>query len=365
MRSTMHPTRHRPSRPRGGLLAAVTVAAALVLAGCGGSSAATGEDRGSGGAAAGSSGGDAQRAGHFPVTIDSALGEATISEPPERVVTLGQGSTGTAIAMGHVPVGIEKYPWGSDQSGYLPWVHQAVEEAGAKLPQQFTGGTELDIEAVAALEPDVILAPWSGITQQQYDLLSQIAPTVAYPDKPWSTQWAEQIRIIGTALGEPTEAREEIAEIKDRFAQVREQNPGFAKHTFAYTYTNGPGTFGVYLKGEQRVEMLRKMGLELAPAVAKMPAQNGNWYAELGLENVDTVKDADLLFTWYMDGKSRRQLMKQPLYAGIPAIERGSVVAAKDHPFVTASSMINPLTVPWSIDRYVPMIHEAIDHVER
>lgn len=361
----MRTTRHRSSRTaRGAMLAAATVTAALVLAGCGGSSAASGEDPANSSTAEATSGGDAQRAAHFPVTIDSALGKATISEPPERIVTLGQGSTETAIAMGHVPVGIEKYPWGAGKHGYLPWVHEAVKEAGAKLPKQFTGGTELDIEAVAALEPDVILAPWSGITQQQFDLLSQIAPTVAYPDKPWSTQWAEQIRIIGKALGEPEEATEEIAQIKDRFAQVRRQNPTFAKHTFAYTYTNGPGTFGVYLKGEQRVEMLRKMGLELLPKIAEMPAQNGNWYTELGLENVDTVKDADLLFTWYMDGKSRKQLMKQPLYAGIPAIERGSVVAAKDHSFVTASSMINPLTVPWSVDRYVPMIHEAIGDLD-
>src|SRR4051794_12111057 len=56
-----------------------------------------------------------------PVNIDSALGTATIEEEPERIVTLGQGSTETAIALGTTPVGIEEYSWGSDETGYLPW----------------------------------------------------------------------------------------------------------------------------------------------------------------------------------------------------------------------------------------------------
>ena len=54
----------------------------------------------------GGSGDSAQSEGAFPVTIESALGPATIEEQPERVVTLGQGSTETAIALGHTPVGI-------------------------------------------------------------------------------------------------------------------------------------------------------------------------------------------------------------------------------------------------------------------
>lgn len=37
------------------------------------------------------------------------------------------------------------------------------------------------------------------------------------------------------------------------------------------------------------------------------------------------------------------------------------MVAGEENPFVTASSMINPLTVPWSIERYLPMIDKAIE----
>lgn len=354
------------SRAAHGVVAAVALVAALALAGCGGSSAAEGGGAASTGQASAGAGGegDAGSGGdHFPVTIDSALGEATITEPPKRIVTIGAGAAETAIALGQVPVGTEQDTWASDDTGDLPWVRAAVQKAGGKLPEHFTGGTELDIEAVAELRPDVILAPWSGITQQQFDLLSQIAPTVAYPGKPWDTAWDKEIRLVGAALGKPEQAQHEIDRINARLATVRRQNPAFSRHTFVYTYTNGPGTFGTYLADEQRVTMLRKMGLELLPKVKRFEAKGGTFYTELGLENVDTVKDADLLFTWYLNDKTRKQVLAQPLYANIPAVKRGSVVASENHSFVTASSMINPLTVPWSVDRYVPMIHRAINRL--
>lgn len=319
---------------------------------------------GSSGASSEDTGGSSASGG-FPVTIEHALGEATIEERPERVVTLGMGSTGTAIALGVTPVGMEEYPWGSDKTGYLPWIHEAVTEAGDELPTQFTGGTELDIEAIVELEPDLILAPWSGLTQQQYDLLKDLAPTVAYPDKPWSTEWDEQITVVGEALGKPDEAAQAIDKINSRLATVAEAHPEFAETTFVYSYTNGPGTLGVFMPDEQRVTMVRKMGLRLDPVVKTFrPGAQGADWALIGLENADKISDADLMFTFYTDAATRKQVESQPLYANIPAVERGAVVTGKNQPFVTASSIINPLTVPWTIDRYVPLIEEAIDQLD-
>ena len=139
-----------------------------------------------------------------PLTI----GTAEITEKPEKVVTLGQGSTETSIALGTIPVGMEEYAWAADDSGYTPWANEAVKDEGGKLPEFVGAGEELDMEKILELEPDVILAPWSGITQEQYDSLSEIAPTVAYPDQAWSIDWDEQIEIIGKALGQEDDAAE-------------------------------------------------------------------------------------------------------------------------------------------------------------
>ncbi|MEU0492084.1 iron-siderophore ABC transporter substrate-binding protein [Nocardiopsis sp. NPDC006139] len=302
--------------------------------------------------------------GAFPVSIESALGTAEIPAQPERVVTLGQGSAETAIALGTVPVGIESYEWGSDETGYLPWIHEAVTEAGAEPPTQFAGADDIDFEAIIELEPDVILAPWSGVTQEQYDVLTDIAPTVAYPDLPWSTDWDQQIEIIGQALGKPEEAGELIEGIETQFEEAAAANPEFADLTFSYVYNTGPGTLGVFLPDEQRVAMVRGLGLQVDPVVETFPETEGTDSAVIGLENADKLADSDLVFTFYSSPENREEIEAQELYQAIPAVERGSVVAPEDQPFVTASSIINPLTVPWTLERYVPLIEEAAANLD-
>ncbi|MET9922502.1 iron-siderophore ABC transporter substrate-binding protein [Streptomyces sp. NPDC059605] len=346
----------RFTRARRRTFAATAAAAALVLT-LGGCSSSDGDEKESG--ASGKSG------GAFPVSIKSALGTAEIKEQPERVVTLGQGSAETAIALGHTPVGIEKYEWGSDKTGYLPWIHEAVKKSGDKLPTQFTGGEDIDFEAITELEPDVILAPWSGITQKDYDILKDIAPTVAYPDLPWSTDWDQQIEIIAKALGQPAEAKTLTSKIEKQLADAAATRPNYKKHTFSYIYNTGPGTLGVFKPDEQRVKMVSSLGLTVDPVVNTFKETKGTDSALIGLENAEKLKDSDLVFTFYMDDKSRKEIEAQPLYAAIPAVKSGAVVASNDNPFVTASSIINPLTVPWVIDRYLPLIDKAVEAADK
>ncbi|GAA4700024.1 iron-siderophore ABC transporter substrate-binding protein [Streptomyces youssoufiensis] len=341
-------------RRRAAVAAAGAVSLTLLVTGCGS------DDKDDDGKKDAANAGAPAEAGAFPVTIKSALGKAEIKEKPQRVVTLGQGSAETAIALGNVPVGIEKYEWGSDKTGYLPWIHEAVTKSGKKLPKQFTGGEELDIEAITELEPDVILAPWSGITQKQYDILKDIAPTVAYPDKAWSTDWDQQIDLIAKALGQPKKAKELTAEIDKQLADAAAKKPNYKNVTFSYIYTSGPGTLGVFKPQEQRVEMVSKLGLKVDPVVNTFKETEGTDSALIGLENADKLKKSDVAFTFYTDDKTRKEIEAQPLYAAIPAVKKGALVSSKDQSFVTASSMLNPLTVPYSIERYLPLIDAAV-----
>ncbi|MFJ7125904.1 iron-siderophore ABC transporter substrate-binding protein [Streptomyces sp. NPDC098101] len=344
------PSVFTPLRRRALVAGAAAVSLGLMVTGCGADEKKDG--------AAGSA--SEAPAGAFPVTIKSALGDAVIKDKPKRVVTLGQGSAETAIALGNVPVGIEEYPWGSDKTGYLPWIHEAVTKSGGTLPKQFKGGEELDIEAITELEPDVILAPWSGLTQKQYDVLKDIAPTVAYPEKAWSTNWDQQIEIIAKALGQPEKAKELESKIDKQLADAAASRPHYKNVTFSYIYNTGPGTLGIFKPEEQRVAMVSKLGLKVDPVVNEFKETEGTDSALIGLENANKLAKSDIAFTFYMDEKARKTVEAQPLYAAIPAVKKGALVYSHDTPFVTASSMINPLTVPYSIERYLPMIDKAV-----
>lgn len=148
----------------------------------------------------------------FPVTIRHAYGETVIEKAPERIVTWGWGNHDALLALGVVPVAMPFSTYGGGDNGLHPWVEAKLKELGAATPTQLTDGQDIPFEQIAAAKPDVIIAVFSGISAEQYDRLSQIAPTVAYPDQPWSTPWQDVTRIVGQIVGKSAEAEQVVAE---------------------------------------------------------------------------------------------------------------------------------------------------------
>ncbi len=329
--------------------AAVACAAALVLtlAACGGSSDDTSAEP------SGSAAGDDA----FPVSIDSALGTAEIPAKPERVVALGWGAADIAFSLGTTPVGIEEDTWGGDEDGYQPWFRQAVEAAGDELPQTIAMYPELDVDAVVALEPDLVLAPQSGLDQAVYDQLSAFVPVVAYPGQPWQTSIEDQVSIAAEALGVPEKADPLLAERQAAIDTAAQEHPELSGLTFAYVYGGDqPGALSVYLPGDPRVELLTGLGLELAPSVSSLTSSPGTFVATLGLENADQLNDAQLLFTWFNSAEEQATTEAQPLWAQIPAFASGAYVPMLDPQLGMAVSVATPLSVPWALDAYLPLI---------
>lgn len=338
--------------PMAALLAVPAVL--LALSGCGADAAAEDPTAVSGEASA-----------QFPVTVESALGEATIEAKPERVVTIGWGSADTAVALGTTPVGVEEVTWGNDEHGNYPWVTEAIQERGDDLPATFTGGADIDIDAIVALDPDLILAPNSGLTQEDFDILNELAPTVAYPKQAWNIDWDEQITVIGKALGEPEAAEDAVAGVKDALAASAAEHPDFADKTFAYVWGGGdPGSLVLYNEGDARVDLLTALGMTVAPEVKDIPSSEGSFTSDLGLENAAKLNNVDVLFTWYNDEAEQKRTEEQRLFASIPAVERDSVVRNLDRQVGMASSFLTPLSVPWVLDRFEPMIEEAVAKVD-
>lgn len=342
------------TRTRRVALAVGLTTSALLLAGCASAPAAESE-----------TGTDAAASGDaFPVTIQSALGDAVIESAPQRIVTIGWASADTAIALGTTPVGVEAASWGGDADLQFPWVADAVEAAGDELPEVFNVYPEVDIEAILALEPDLVLAPQSGITAEDFATLSAIAPTVAYPGDPWATAWDDQIDIIGTALGKSAEATRLIEDIDTQLADAAAANPEFADLSYAYVYAAVPGELAFYLAGDARVDIISGLGLTLEETVAATPVTEGTFTSVVGLEQADLLDDVDVLFTWFNDAANAAEIESQPLFAQIPAVERGSYLPNVDNQLAMASGLVTPLSVPWALDKYVPMIKDAAARVD-
>src|SRR4051812_20576849 len=183
------------------LAAAVAATTTLALAACGGGSDSPADPAAPSGAAAA-----------FPVTIKHKLGTSVIEKKPVRVATVQWENHEVPLALGIVPVGMAKANFGDDDGdGMLPWVADKIKELGGTAPVMFDETDGIAFEAVADTRPDVILATYSGLTQQDYDTLSKIAPVVAYPDAPWATPWRDIVKLSSQALGLGTQGDALIA----------------------------------------------------------------------------------------------------------------------------------------------------------
>lgn len=295
--------------------------------------------------------------GSFPVTIDHALGTAEIPEAPERVVTWGWGSTEAAIALGVAPVAMPFQAYGGDDEGVLPWVRDELEAQGVEIPERLPDAQEAPIEAIAAAQPDLILAVYSGLTQEEHDLLSEIAPTVAYPDQAWATPWRETVEIVGEALGRSEQATELLDDIEAQVAAAAEAHPEFEGKSIIQV-ADTPDTFYVYKEADPRVQFLTDLGFVTAPAVTELATDESTFYFTLSKERLGELQ-SDVLVAHAATQAEMDAFLESDYAKQLPQLETGAIAPLVGEPFVAAVSPPNALSLTWGMDEYVEILSKA------
>jgi len=323
---------------------------ALPLAACGSDSAA---DSAADAAADETAGEEAFE----PVTIQHAFGSTEITAKPERVATWGWGSPDAVLALGVVPVAMEALTYGADDDGFMPWQAAAFAELG-DTPTALTPGEAPPFEEIAASAPDVILANYSGITEADYTKLSKIAPTVAYPDRPWSTPWRDVVTTVGEVLGEPDEAEQVLAGIDAEVAQAAEEHPEFEGRTIAAVAID-PSAFYVYRGADPRVQFLEDLGFTLAPSVDELDTEESTFYYTLSTENLDKLT-SDVLVSYAADDKRAQEIAEDPTYNTMAQFADGRVASVVGEAVVSSVSPPTALSLTYSLDTFVDALAAAV-----
>lgn len=296
----------------------------------------------------------------FPVTIEHAYGTTTIESAPTRVATVAWANHEVPIALGVVPVGMAAASWGDDDGdGVLPWVEEALETLGAPTPVLFDETDGIDFEAVAGVEPDVILAAYSGLTQEDYDTLSKIAPVVAFPDVAWGTSWEEMVEMNSRALGLAQEGEALIDELHGEVADALAAHPELAdkKVLFSFVDPADLSTVGFYTSHDTRPGFLESIGLPVPSVVADASATTSDFYTSISAERADLLEDVDILVTYGDAGSDFASVLAaDPLLSHVPAIANGSVVVLENSTPLAASANPSPLSISWGIDEYLSLI---------
>ena len=329
-----------PARPilRG---AALLAAAALVVTGCGSDDDTAGNS--------GSDGGSSS-SGAFPVTVTTAFGDVEIEEEPTRVVALGWGDAETALALGVQPVGASDWlAFGGEGVG--PW-SEGYDEA-----PEIIETLEPSLEAIAALEPDLILDTKSDGTQDRYDLLSQIAPTVGMPEgaEAYQTAWDEQLELVGQALGRSDRADELAAEVEQAYEDAAAEHPEFEGTEVAVAAFTSEG-FGAYVQGDARVDLMEELGFVNAPAIQEQATDS--FFVPVSEEQVSLL-DAELTvaFPIYVEAT---EFTSNPLWQALPSVQEGRAVVLEDDVLVSAFSIGTAPGILYALENTVPLFAEAL-----
>lgn len=323
-------------------LAAGTLSLSLLLASCSGSDPAATDD---GGGSAG---------GAFPVTIEHKYGSTKIEQQPKRVVSVGLTEQDALLALGIVPVATTH--WLGDHPGAIgPWAQDELGSAETPVVLDNTGG--IPFEKVAAQQPDLIVGLYSSMSKEDYETLSQIAPTVAPPSgyADFGIPWQELTRKVGKAVGKAKQADRLVGEVEARFATAREQHPEFEGAT-ALVATVYDGYF-VYGSDDPRSRTLTSLGFSLPSEIDRVV---GNKFgASISRERADLL-DTDAL-VWIVDDGGRK-LAKDGFYQNLRVAKQGREVFVEENsPSGHATSFVSVLSLPYLLDRLVPQLSAAVD----
>jgi iron complex transport system substrate-binding protein len=284
----------------------------------------------------------------FPVTLEHELGSVTIPSEPKRVIALMDRDVDTLLALGVKPVAVRS--WYNFDDGAGPW---SVGLFGADKPVVWIG-RELNYEAIAAQNPDLIVNASSGGDAEEYAKLSQIAPTLALPkgDLPWGSTTESTTRLIAAALGKTAEGDKLLADTAAYLAAQKAAHPEFAGKTANYLDVHNGG-LTIYSEAQFINKTLYDLGFSPIQAVLDLP-DDATYLT--GSDEQAAEFDADILVI-YPFGLSREDMLAaHRTLENLPSFQNGGAIILDDLGFSTASV----LSIPYAVDKLVPQFAAAL-----
>ncbi len=162
------------------------------------------------------------------LNVTQAGQQIEVTRDPQRIVTLDYGSYDTLIALnagervlavpGNVP------PYLADKAG------QTQDAGNLKTP---------DIDAIAALKPDLILI--TGRQSESRQALQALAPTLdmGITDADYFAGITHNARLLGQLVGKSAEAQQALTKLQGKAEKARQQVAASGQRTLVLTHNDG------------------------------------------------------------------------------------------------------------------------------
>lgn len=292
----------------------------------------------------------AGRPGGGPVTITHVFGETTISVPPKRVVSAGYTGHDDLLAVGVVPIAVTKW-FGDEPFAVWPW---ARPKLGNAKPMVLNLDDGIQVERIARLKPDLIVASNAGVDTDTYQKLSEIAPTLPQSDgDAFFEPWKVQADTIGQAVFQADQMKSLINGVEATFAGVAQHNSRF-KDKKVLLLEGRLYQDNVVATTGWRTEFLTQMGLVIAEDITSFAVDEQR--AVIPRTEIRSALDpADVLIWTTESDKDRQALLAD---RDVTALQTRSIFATKD--LTGAIAFASPLSYPLVADQLPPLIAKLL-----
>ncbi|OZM71235.1 iron-siderophore ABC transporter substrate-binding protein [Amycolatopsis antarctica] len=325
------------------VLGAVALTVAFALTGCAATESDTGEQAQTPVATALPA---AEGTTQYPLTVQSRK-EAVLEKRPERIAVLGFSTNLDVLeVLGVTPVYAqrEEAEWEWRNKDWL---------AGIEVVDAGTRRDPVNVEGIAATNPDLILSLNYAVEDADYERLSAIAPVLEKKADVSSDQidWRELQRLAGEALDLPAASEQAIAKAERAIADVAARHPRFAGKTITIATEYSSGLEYYTVAGGTAETFVRALGFMPNPLAESFVAN-----PKIASEQVRSL-DADALVVGYNSQAIRAQREADQLFQSIPAVAQGrytAVVAGEEGSGTNAIWVMrrgaSALSLPWAAE---------------
>lgn len=285
------------------------------------------------------------------VTIKHLFGETTIPAAPTRVVSAGFTEQDDLLAVGVVPIAVTNW-FGDQPFGVWPW---ALPKLGSAQPVVLNLDNGIQVDQIAALKPDLIVAVNAGLDADTYKKLAAIAPTIAQSGyDAFFEPWKDQATAVGTAVFQAKQMKQLVSGIDDKFADVAKNNPAFKDKKALLLGGSFVGdTVSATLPG-WRTEFLTAMGLQVPDSLGAYAADDNR--AAIPRDKLaDALNSADVLIWSTESDADQAALLADPAVA---ALRARNIFTGKD--LAGAIAFASPLSYPVVADQLPPLLSGAL-----
>jgi iron complex transport system substrate-binding protein len=252
--------------------------------------------------------------GGGPRIVEHQYGSTEVPADPQRIVALSEEFLlADLLALGVRPVASTS----NDPTGFV-----GIDPASTE-GIEVIASVDFNLEQLAALRPDLILAYPDYIDLVGYDQVNAVAPTVAIGTV--DSDWREQFELTASALGLDAEGATVIGDVEAELDEASQVLDGEAMSVASIS--PGPLVRAYTDERTNLTEIMAELGIVFVPDSGDTD-DNGRItlsLEQLGVLSGDTLV---LLQTNVIDGEDQAvaDIEASPLWPSLPAVESGRVI---------------------------------------